>query len=220
MLGMEERIRACELENARLRKRIARQNIAWTAALLLLAGGGALAGASIKNAVFDSITAREVVVVDAKGTVRARMAGDLPDAVMAGGRVSKRGTKAAGYIIYDEEGIERGGYATLDDGSNAVLTLDSKHRMSAILVAGPEAEQASALTLATGASTIELRADANGSRMSITDKNGLALQQPAIATLPEATCTYYKELAAKYPGERICQKRFAEAACKPCTQAD
>lgn len=195
MPDIESRLRACELENARLRKRIARQNIGWIAGLLLLAGGGAIAGSSLKNAVFDSITAREVVVVDTKGTVRARMAGDLPDAVMAGGHVSKRGTKAAGYIIYDEEGIERGGYATLDNGSNAVLTLDSKHRMAAILVAGPDSEQASALTLSTAGSAIELRSDSNGSRMSVTDKTGLALQQPAIAALPQATCTYYKELA-------------------------
>lgn len=191
----------------------------WAASLLLLIGGGAVAGSNLKNAVFDSIKAREVVVVDAKGTVRARMGGDLPDAVMAGGHVSKRGSKAGGFIIYDEEGIERGGYATMDEGSNAMLTLDSKHRMVAILVAGPDAGRTSALTLTTGGSAIELRSDSNGSRMSVTDKTGLTWQQPAIATLSPATCTHFTELAAQYPGERICQKRFAEAACKPCLGA-
>lgn len=216
MTHFEERLLACETENARLRKRITRQNTAWMVGLLLMAGGGAIAGSSIRNAVFDSIKAKEVVVVDGKGIVRTRLGGDLPDAIMAGGRVSKRGSKAAGLIIYDEEGIERGGYATLDEGSNAMITLDSKHRMAVIMVAGPEPSQNSALTLSTVGSAIEMRADGNGVRLSTSDKNGLTFQQPAINALSPATCTDYRELARKYPGERICQKRFLETACEAC----
>ena len=52
------------------------------------------------------------VVVDGKDVIRARLGGDLPDAVMAGRRVSKRGSKAAGVMLYNEEDIERGGYVT------------------------------------------------------------------------------------------------------------
>ena len=51
---LEQRILACERENARLHRRIARQNRAWALGLLLIAGGGAIAGGSIKDAIFDS----------------------------------------------------------------------------------------------------------------------------------------------------------------------
>ncbi len=219
--SIEDRVRACEQENVRLRKQIARQNMFWVSVLLLVAGGGAFAGSSLKNAIFDSIKAKEVVVVDNKGVVRARMGGDLPNAVMAGGHVANRGSKAAGFIIYDEEGIERGGYATLDNGSNAMLTLDSKHKMAAILVAGPSINQASALTLITQASAIELRSDTDGSRLTVTDpKVGITLQQPNIAALSTTTCTDYKELATKYPGEKYCQKRFADSTCNACFKTE
>jgi len=95
--SLEDRIYACEKENARLRKLVFRQNILW-AIVLLLIGGSAVADVSIHNATFGAIKASEVAVVDAKGIVRARLSGDLPDPVMtgSGGRVSKRGSKAAG----------------------------------------------------------------------------------------------------------------------------
>ncbi|KQV79756.1 hypothetical protein ASD15_17115 [Massilia sp. Root351] len=218
MTSIEQRLLAVEQENARLRKRLSRQNGAWIAGLLLLAGGSAIAGASLKNAVFDSVRAKEVVIVDGKGIIRARLGGDLPDAVMAGGHVAKRGSKAAGMIIYDEEGIERGGYVTQDEGSNAMITLDSKHRMAALMVAGPDASQNSALTLITKDGGIELRSDGNGSRLSVTDKSGLAYQQPAITALKPETCANYKGLELKYPGKRICQARFSDAACKACLE--
>jgi hypothetical protein len=216
LTSIEQRLLAVEQDNARLRKRLNRQNGAWIAGLLLLAGGSAIAGASLKNAIFDSVRAKEVVVVDGKGIVRARLGGDLPDAVMAGGHVAKRGSKAAGMIIYDEEGIERGGYVTQDEGSNAMITLDSKHRMAALMVAGPDPTQDSALTLITKNGGIELRSDSNGSRLSVTDKTGLTYQQPAITRLQPDSCTYYKGLELKYPGKRLCQARFPEAACSAC----
>jgi hypothetical protein len=217
---LEQRILACEQENARLRKKINRQNGLWMLGLLLALGGGAIAGNSIRNAVFDSVKAREVVVVDGKGVIRARLGGDLPDAVMAGGRVSKRGSKAAGVMLYDEEGIERGGYVTQDEGSNVMLTLDSKYRQAALFVAGPDQAQASAMKLWTAGSSIELRSDSNGSRLSVADKGGVTHQQPVIAPLSPATCTQQKEYERKYPGERVCQSRYTEAACSACLQSE
>lgn len=76
------------------------------------------------------------------------------------------------------------------------------------------------MTLATVGSAIELRSDLNGSRLSTSDKTGLTFQQPVITALAPASCTNFKELAVKYPGERICQKRFADAPCKACLQAE
>lgn len=218
--SIEERLLACEKENARLHKRLNRQNSLWMIGFLFLAGGGAIAGSSIKNANFDTVTAKEVVVVDAKGIIRARLGGDLPDAVMASGRVAKRGSKAAGLIIYDEEGIERGGYVTQDTGSNAMLTLDSKTRQSALFVADPSEEQTSALKLWNKGSSIELRSDPNGSRLSVADGSGVTFQQPNIATLVPSICADYKELENKYPGKRICQARFTDSACSACFKSE
>lgn len=214
--SFEERLAALEQENARLRKRITRQNAAWLFSALALAGSVAVAGVAVKDAVFGSIKAKEVVVVDDKGTVRARISGDVPDAVMAGGRVSKRGDKAAGMIIYDAEGIERGGYVTTDTESNAMITLDSKYRMAAIMVAGPDQSQAAAMSLITKGSMLDFRADANGSRMTMSDKDGVKFQQPAITALAPETCKEFREIAKKEPGKRWCQQRYPDAACQAC----
>lgn len=216
--SIEQRLAALELENADLRKRIGRQSAAWLFSVLALAGGAAVAGAAVKDAVFDSIKAKEVVIVDAKGTVRARMSGDMPDAVMAGGRVSKRGDKAAGFMIYDAEGIERGGYITNDKEGNAMITLDSKHRMSAIMVAGPDESQAVALSIITKGSMLEMRGDVNGSRLTMVDKDGVKFQQPAIASLAPETCSSFRDIEKKEPGKRWCQKRFSDSACQACLE--
>jgi hypothetical protein len=215
MLNLEDRILNCERENARLRRQLAWQNRIWMAGLLLVAGGGAIAGIGLKETVFDSVRAKEVMVVDAKGIVRARLGGDLPDGIMANGHVAKRGSKAGGLIIYDEEGIERGGYVTQEEGSNAMLTLDSKYRQAALFVAGPEDSQASALRLWNKGGSIELRSDSNGARMSVADMKGVTLQQPVTVLTPE-TCIDYKKLEQQYPGKRVCQSRFTESACQVC----
>lgn len=49
MHTFEQGLLACETGNARLRQRLTRQNTAWLVGLLLLAGGGAIAGGSLKN---------------------------------------------------------------------------------------------------------------------------------------------------------------------------
>lgn len=215
MTSLEDRIRDCEQESARLRKRLTLQNRLWLLALLLAGGGGAIASGSLKQAIFDSVKTKEVIIVDANGTVRARLGGDLPDAVMANGRIAKRGSKAAGLMIYDEQGIERGGYVTQETGSNAMLTLDSKYHQAALFVAGPGEDQASALQLWTKGSSIELRSDDNGSRLSIADQRGVKFQQPEVGLSPE-TCADFRKTEQQYPGKRYCQARFTENACKVC----
>ena len=211
--SLEQRIAACERENARLRTLLLRQNLAWLLALLLIAGT-AIASATLKTAA--PIRTTEVTVVDANGIVRARLGGDLPDAVMADGRVAKRGSKAGGLLIYDEEGLERGGYVTQEEGSNAMLTLDSKHQQAVLLVAAPDKERASALRMWTGESSIELRSDSIGSRLTAADAKGVTFQQPVIASLPEDTCAVYRGIANRVDGRRACEGRFTSAACGRC----
>ena len=215
MQALEFRLQACELANVHLQKQLSRQRALWLITMLFLTVICLIAGWMLKYAAFDSIKAREVVVVGATGTVRARLGGNLPDAVMANGHVSKRGSIAAGLIIYDEQGIERGGYVTQDEGSNAMLTLDSKFRQSALFVAGPTEDQTSALKLWSQGSSIELRSDGNGARLSVADKMGVHHQQPKVTLSPEA-CKKYRTLENQYPKERICQSRFTEDACKVC----
>jgi len=63
--------------------------------------------------------------------------GHLPDAIIDGRRVA-RGENAAGVLLYDQTGTERGGYVTFD-GSNVVgLTLDNHGNQAAIFAAGPD----------------------------------------------------------------------------------
>src|SRR4051812_28285744 len=73
----------------------------------------------------DRLQARELVIVDSKGVERVRIGGDLPDAVINGKRIP-RGEQAAGVLIYDGMGQERGGYVTWDPSGNAGLTLDTR----------------------------------------------------------------------------------------------
>jgi hypothetical protein len=211
--SIEQRIAACEHENARLRTLLRRQNRAWILALLLVAGT-AIATTTLKTTA--PIRTTEVTVVDANGIVRARLGGDLPDAVMADGRVARRGSKAGGLLIYDEEGIERGGYVTQEEGSNAMLTLDSKHQQAVLLVAAPDKERASAFRMWTGASSIELRSDSIGSRLTVADAKGVTIQQPEIAALPADTCSAYREIADREEGKRACESRFTSGACGRC----
>jgi hypothetical protein len=205
------RIAACEQENVRLRKQLKRQGRVWTAALLVAMIGTATASIATKTAVFDSIQAKDITIVDANGVVRARMSGDMPDAVMAGGRVSKRGAKAAGFMIYDREGIERGGYVTFDHDT-AMLSLDSKYHMVANMVAGPDESGTAGLDLITGKKGISLRSDDNGTRISMLENGAVRQQTPAIEVGADS-CTEYKSIG---DGEHWCRTRFTESACNKC----
>jgi hypothetical protein len=54
------------------------------------------------------VTAKRVVVVDDSGAVRVRLGQDKQD--------TKRVSRAAGVVLYDKAGHERGGMATMDNG--------------------------------------------------------------------------------------------------------
>src|SRR5687768_17557518 len=81
------------------------------------------AGTSAKAETDSSLTIRELVIVDAMGTPRVRIAAPLPDPIMLGKRFN-RGGVVSGILIYDAEGNERGGYVTGDESRGAAITLD------------------------------------------------------------------------------------------------
>lgn len=208
-----QRLADCEQSNKRMKK------LFWLQALVFLCIAVWFTASPTQAQGPDQsgiIKAKEIVIVDNKGVVRARLGGNLPDAIIDG-KVTPRGSNAAGLIIFDEEGIERGGYVTQDNGSNAMITLDSKHKQLALFVAGPEGE-ASALRLWNSDNGIELRSDTNGSRLSVSDQNGVKMQLPEIKPLKESTCKYFADLEKKYPGKNICRNKYSKEACDPCMQ--
>ena len=100
--------------------------------VLLVLGFGVAAltgftrGHSEKSLAVDSLTVRDLVVVDSGGTVRARLSSSMPDAIIRGRRV-RRGQDAAGLMLYDDLGQERGGYVTFAPSRSIALTLDTRH---------------------------------------------------------------------------------------------
>lgn len=171
--------------------------------------------------VADRLRVTELVVVDRAGTERVRLSGDLPDAVIDGRRID-RGGAAAGVMLYDRTGQERGGYVTLDQGDNIVLTLDGRRGQNALFVAGPDGS--TSLQLWHGEQALDLRADANGARLSHSAGGRMQLQLPRIATLSNATCGLFRdglrpEVPEGLPMHRvraICGSRFSEEACDTC----
>ncbi|ASR44243.1 hypothetical protein BEN78_13595 [Xanthomonas citri pv. mangiferaeindicae] len=173
----------------------------------------------------DRLRLRELVVVDPTGVERVRVSGDLPDALIDGKRVD-RGSAAAGVMLYDRSGQERGGYVTWDDGDNVGLTLDGRQRQSALFVAGPDG--AAALQIWHGGRMLDLRADADGARLSQSVDGRVQVQLPEVAALSASTCTLFLGgLAEEVPGglppeqvRSICEGRFSETACTACLGRD
>lgn len=185
-------------------------------AVSLLSSWGSTAHAEGK--VPEQLRAHELVIVDGKGVERVRIGGDLPDAVINGQRVP-RGEQAAGVLIYDGTGQERGGYVTWEPSGNAGLTLDTRKSQVVLLVAGPD--DAAALALRHGADMLDLRSDPDGSRLTGVRDGKLIYQNPEVASLTTETCNDYRDVRARKSAERAmhaCQGRFNDAACKACLE--
>ncbi len=84
------------------------------------------------------IKVRGVVVVDSLGVERVIVGSNLPDPSDLNGNRKNSSRKCSGVMLYDSDGIERGGYLTDDDYGFAILTLDSKKGMNFMAGAGPE----------------------------------------------------------------------------------
>jgi hypothetical protein len=145
-----------------------------SSACAILAVAGAVGGraaaettAASRPKVTDVLTVRELNVVDGNGTTRVKIGAPLAHAVVDGRRNRSRGGRPedtiSGMLLFDAEGVERSGYATVDHGySNVLLTLDDKHRQHAMFIAEP-----------TGATTLRLfNADKNDRVDVAIDKDG------------------------------------------------
>lgn len=78
---------------------------------------------------------RSLTIVDEKGTPRLVLGAPLPDP-----KYGKRPKPAAGVLIFDQTGAERGGYVTSDgEDAEAYLTLDNAAGgQAAMLLANPQ----------------------------------------------------------------------------------
>ncbi len=128
--------------------------VASVCGVLAIAGAvGSRAGAATTaqpdNNVTDVLRVRELNVVDKNGVTRVKIGAPLPNAVIDGKTLTRGGPPQdtiSGILLFDAEGVERSGYATVDQGySNVMLTLDDKHRQHALFIAEP-----------TGATTLRL----------------------------------------------------------------
>jgi hypothetical protein len=115
-------------------------------------GGRADAATAAKpeSQIRDVLRVRELDVVDRNGVTRVKLGSPLPNAVVNGHRNKTRGGRPedtmSGMLLFDAEGVERSGYATVDHGySNVLLTLDDKNKQHAMFIAEP-----------TGATTLRL----------------------------------------------------------------
>jgi len=81
----------------------------------------------------DVLEVRELRVMDSRGIERVKIAGNLPDPIIQGKRVPRQGA-VAGVLIFDEDGDERGGYVTNQNG-DAFLSLDAKSYQQTLFIA-------------------------------------------------------------------------------------
>jgi hypothetical protein len=216
--SMFARMTACEAGHRRLMRLLWLQALAWT----VLAAGfvASCASASGRDPGAPAVLrVTELVVVDSAGVERVRIGGELPDAVIRGQRVP-RGEKAAGVLLYDGTGQERGGYVTWEPSGNVGLTLDTRERQVTLFVAGPES--GAALELRHGDDMIGLRADGDGSRLTAVAEGRVVLQQPP-AVLGREACAAYREARGRFPEGEVraaCLGRYPDAACGECLDGE
>jgi hypothetical protein len=208
--GTEDRIRRLEIT---LKLVVGGSLLSWVAFALYTTTWRA--DAQTPNAP-QSLRVSELVVTDPQGVERVRISGDLPDAVINGKRVP-RGEKAAGVLLYDGTGQERGGYVTFEPSSNVALTLDTKKRQTALFAAGPDS--GSALVMWSGQNNLDLRSDEDGARITMTKDGQLFQQQPQIERLSDRSCKDYKDIGSRSGKDRAnkaCGARFSDKACAAC----
>lgn len=171
----------------------------------------------------DSLRVREVVIVDPAGTVRARLGGHLPDAVI-NGRVVHRGDNAAGVLLYDSTGVERSGYVTFDKAGTVALTLDNRGSQVALFAAGPASDDGAAMRLWQHSDWAELKVDAGGPHVSVGRDGSLAFIAPEpTAAEAKAVCTELKaEIATVKPAPApsvilaACKAHTSDRVCRKC----
>ena len=220
------RLATCESEIARLTRTI--RVMTTLGAVAMIVAVTAFSGARSPRTALsaDTLRVREVAVVDAKGVVRARLGGDLPDAVGRLGRQIPRGDKIAGLLIYDDRGRERGGYVTFEREGTAALTLDSRdpYQQMMLIEADSTPAEGVGLRLWSGKSWAELHAGAGGAGVSAgRDGRVVFFEPPAAEAERGAFCRDLKTAVAQAPRQvspdevlTACRAHRTEKECTLC----
>ena len=174
----------------------------------------------------DSLSVRELRVVDSTGVVRVRLSASMPDAVIRGRRI-RRPEQAAGVMLYDDLGQERGGYVTFAPSRSIALTLDT--RQSQVAAFSADSGGGAALGLFEQNDRLEIRANkATGTGLFVWKDGALRLQDPALSDVEEAKlCTEMKdELAAarartnqQFDDSLVlaaCRLHLSDSGCRRC----
>jgi hypothetical protein len=164
-----------------------------------------------------SLTLSELSIVDSKGTVRVRLGGNLPDAIV-NGKIKPRGQRASGILLYDGTGQERSGYVTFEPSGNVALTLDTRKSQVATFIAGPEST--GAIQLFSGDSAVEMRADEDGPSLHAVRRKQVVFHEPPVEN-PQSTamCKALQEAKKQATTAELfdaCRSRTSEAACQAC----
>ncbi|MFN0011519.1 MAG: hypothetical protein ACKVS8_07735 [Phycisphaerales bacterium] len=171
----------------------------------------------------DELRLRSLTIVDEHGVPRVRVGGQLPDAVIDGKSVP-RGDEAAGVLIYDAGGQERGGYVTFRRSGNAVLTLDTKKGM-VLLLSADSADGAAAKLWGNGfANWLDLRADPTGARLTVVRDHEIVVQDPPMSEADaDLVCreidAEVAQLKTAPPADevlRACSRNMPITLCRRC----
>lgn len=224
--SLEARLAACERELSHLRRALG-----VATGLLAFAGALAISGFAgrrnstvpVPSPVMDSLRVRELIVLDDSGTVRTRVGGNLPDAVYQGRR-APRGDQAAGVLLYDKDGVERGGYVTFDRSGVVALTLDNRGKQVAIFGADSTPGAGAVARLWRGRDWAEMKVDQAGPHFAA-GRNGIVAftQPPMTAADAQAMCTELKEDVSRVkPAPSVsavleaCKSHASDGVCRKC----
>jgi hypothetical protein len=130
-IEIESRMDALERSNRRQKALVAFLGLGFAALLAVHVAVPTLA--QTQSSTPQTVTLRELHVVDERGIERVRIAGTLPDPIVRGKVVPRQGT-VSGILIFDSDGDERGGYVTNQNG-DAFLSLDGKDYQQTLFVA-------------------------------------------------------------------------------------
>jgi len=214
------RLSELERRHRRLRALLLINATVLLAVLASFAASCASTQARSRTSAPSTLRVSEIVVVDPQGIERVRIGGDLPDAIIRGRRVP-RGQKAAGVLVYDDTGQERGGYLTFSPSGHVALTLDSREGQVATFVADPQSGAVLKMSHQRGA--LDLHADEDGARFTATREKQVVFQEPPLQE-PEksAACAELKGARSRFSEAQVmgfCREVMLEDACHKCLAA-
>lgn len=149
-------------------------------------GNRAIAAPAAKRnpQVLDVLRVRQLDIVDKNGVTRVKLASPLPTATINGKKNKTRGGRPedtiSGMLLFDAEGVERSGYATVDQGySNVLFTLDDKKKQHALFIAEPTGATTLRLFNADTQDRVDIAIDEDGPSISMVRRGKEIYRQPA-----------------------------------------